>query len=335
MRQGAAMDRFVVRSPKRGREGEAGPSGGTKRARLASGPSNAARLVACPVCYRQVPTASINSHIDSKACGAAPVARASAGGGGEPGVSTARASADSGGEPRAPAARATSADDGEPTGALSDTIPASCRARREPALRGLWIADDFLSEADERALVAFLDDAQADPAGAWREGSFNGPCLRKAWGVRTDLRARTFAAPLAPMPPPLAALARRLRALGERDGVEPLRRFRPNEANALDYRRARGHRIDAHCDDRQLSGPVLVNVSLAGDAVMQYAEDTRSGASGGAPRRHEVRLRRRSVQVQSGEVRYRFTHAIENRGLLSGRRISITFRQNAFDGYHC
>ena len=60
----------------------------------------------------------------------------------------------------------------------------------------------------------------------------------------------------------------------------------------------------------------------------------RGAASGGA-RRHEVRLRRRSVQVQSGEVRYRYTHAIENRGLLSERRISITFRQNAFDGYHC
>ena len=47
-----------------------------------------------------------------------------------------------------------------------------------------------------------------------------------------------------------------------------------------------------------------------------------------------MRLRRRSVQVQSGEVRYRYTHAIENRGLLSDRRISIAFRQNG-DGYHC
>ena len=47
-----------------------------------------------------------------------------------------------------------------------------------------------------------------------------------------------------------------------------------------------------------------------------------------------MRLRRRSVQVQSGEVRYRYTHAIKNRGLLSDRRISIAFRQNG-DGYHC
>jgi hypothetical protein len=34
--------------------------------------------------------------------------------------------------------------------------------------------------------------------------------------------------------------------------------WKPNEANAIDYRRGRGHSLAAHCDDRQLSGRILV-----------------------------------------------------------------------------
>ena len=52
-----------------------------------------------------------------------------------------------------------------------------------------------------------------------------------------------------------------------------MRSFRPNEANAIDYRRSEGHFLGANCDDRQMSGEVLCNLCLAGDAVMTYVRD--------------------------------------------------------------
>ena len=49
--------------------------------------------------------------------------------------------------------------------------------------------------------------------------------------------------------------------------------FRPNEANAIDYRKSEGHSLEPHCDDRQLSGKILVNLCLCADAVMTYTRD--------------------------------------------------------------
>ena len=68
------------------------------------------------------------------------------------------------------------------------------------------------------------------------------------------------------MPEQLLQLARRMRSLAP--PLPPMANFKPNEANALDYRRAQGHYISAHCDDRQLSGDVLANLSLAGAPVL-------------------------------------------------------------------
>ena len=48
---------------------------------------------------------------------------------------------------------------------------------------------------------------------------------------------------------------------GVADGV--LRRFAPNEANAIEYERAAGMELLPHCDDRQMSSDILVNLSLA------------------------------------------------------------------------
>ena len=43
---------------------------------------------------------------------------------------------------------------------------------------------------------------------------------------------------------------------------------------------------------------------------------------------YDVFLGRRSLQLQTGTVRYDFQHGIPNDQLLSDRRVSITFRQN-------
>ncbi|KAH8050583.1 alpha-ketoglutarate-dependent dioxygenase alkB-like protein [Aureococcus anophagefferens] len=107
------------------------------------------------------------------------------------------------------------------------------------------------------------------------------------------------------MPDIFAPLVRRMRTIPE------LRSFRPNEANALDYRRSEGHYLGAHCDDRQLSGPILVNLCLAGDATMTYTRDQAGRGSAG----ETVRARLSgALQIQSGSVRFDYRHGIQ-RGL--------------------
>jgi hypothetical protein len=72
----------------------------------------------------------------------------------------------------------------------------------------------------------------------------------------------------------------RLQALGGPPSTLPsslMTSFRPNEANAIWYDRDRGSYLAPHCDDRQLSGRILCNLCLAGDAVMVYSRDKKSG----------------------------------------------------------
>lgn len=83
-----------------------------------------------------------------------------------------------------------------------------------------------------------------------------------------------------------------------------LRSFAPNEANAIDYHRKLHHFLALHCDDRRLSGKILVNLSLAGDARMRYTEDrlgtneSFAGAETGSAKSVLVMLPRRSIQVR-------------------------------------
>ena len=120
-----------------------------------------------------------------------------------------------------------------------------------------------------------------------------------------------------------------------------LRSFAPNEANAIDYRRQLSHFLAPHCDDRRLSGAVLVNLSLAGDARMRYTEDRpvarqklARATTVTSSKSVLVLLPRRSLQVQTGRVRYNFRHGIAAEDFLHERRVSITFRQNRFEGFN-
>ena len=95
--------------------------------------------------------------------------------------------------------------------------------------------------------------------------------------------------------------------------------------------------LEPHCDDRQMSSGVLVNLSLLGDCVMTYAPDKKNfDKKHDAPNRSRVQKRavdvflpRRSLQIQSGSTRYDFSHAIRNENLLADRRVSVTFRESA------
>lgn len=184
-----------------------------------------------------------------------------------------------------------------------------------PTRRGALLIEDFLSPAEERRLLDWIDGPAS--GGAWKLRTFNGPALGKCWGVKTDLFLRTVR-PGEAMPAVLVELNERMRAAAP----ELLAAFVANEANALDYRRSEGHHLGAHCDDRQLNGAILVNISLAGDSTMTYTHD-----KGRAPP-VRVPLPRRSLQIQSGDVRYDWQHAIEQNDVPE-RRVSLTFRQSA------
>eukprot|EP01052_Picozoa_sp_SAG31_P004285 SAG31_NODE_176_length_21334_cov_12.211067_14_plen_126_part_00 len=116
-----------------------------------------------------------------------------------------------------------------------------------------------------------------------------------------------------------------------------LSHFRPNEANAIEYVPGKGHHLAPHCDDRRLSGDVIATLSLACDAYMTYELD---GSVRSLSQKRKVQpsiirtlLPRRSLQVQTGSVRYDYRHGI-NKGDFSGpRRVSLTFRQNKLEKY--
>ena len=86
--------------------------------------------------------------------------------------------------------------------------------------------------------------------------------------------------------------------------------------------KARGHYLGAHCDDRQLSGLILCNLSLGCAATMTYTSDKSKDE---AP--HRVELPRRSLQLQTQRVRFEYAHGIAAEDLQGERRVSITFRK--------
>ena len=185
---------------------------------------------------------------------------------------------------------------------------------------------DFVTEEEEAEIVAAIE-----AEGRMEMSSWNGPHLGARWGVEPDMRTRKVLPPKHKMPGWTAVLVARWR-----ERVPYLRDFQPNECNAIDYRRDRGHVLQAHCDDRRMSSDIIVNLSLCGDAVMEYTLDgARKGKAraAGRPRdgsaeskdAYRVHLPRRSLQVQAGACRFDFMHGIANAD-LPARRLSVTFR---------
>jgi len=238
--------------------------------------------------------------------------------------------------------------------------PATLRPSLSPSvgLPGHFVVENFLTPEEERAILASLDhdvsaaapsfrgrgtDKKIKAVNPWRFSPFNGSSMGKCFGVRVDLAKRTVRPPDHPMPEWTCAVVERMNGLG----LEVLEHFAPNECNAIDYRKGNGHYLLAHCDDRQMSGDVICNLSLAGAATMVYTAEKGQG------RRVDVLLPRRSLQIQAGGVRYdvssvggvapiwgwfpaadascprvhKYEHGIPNANLLNPRRVSVTFRE--------
>jgi hypothetical protein len=60
---------------------------------------------------------------------------------------------------------------------------------------GLFIVHDFIDEATEAALVAWINTSNDDSSNPWRRSRFNGKHMVKTWGVRTDLWTGTVRLP--------------------------------------------------------------------------------------------------------------------------------------------
>ncbi|OUS49392.1 hypothetical protein BE221DRAFT_87495 [Ostreococcus tauri] len=182
-------------------------------------------------------------------------------------------------------------------------------------MSGHFLLLDFITEDEERAIVEYLD---ADTSRPWKDSSFNGAHEGKKYGVEPNLLKRTVEPTKVPIPKILKQLVIKKFASAH----ETLRRFEPNECNAINYRKDLGSVLTPHCDDRQLSSDILVNLSLVSDCTMTYIHEKHP------ERRVEVYLPRRSLQIQSGSTRYDYMHSIANENLHGDRRVSVTFRES-------
>eukprot|EP00850_Spirogloea_muscicola_P002419 SM000009S23548 [mRNA] locus=s9:596862:599219:- [translate_table: standard] len=246
-----------------------------------------------------------------------------------------------------PAQEVDESSGGRAAGNVDPCAPASpVFMPRSSNSKGLLIIEDFLSPQEEESLMHALD---VESGNGWRPSTINGRHFGKQYGVMTSIRTRSVSKSKTPMPGFLNSVLLKMRSIPQ------LYSFCPNGANAMDYRRQLGHSLQAHVDDRQkdrqnrqeedrrkeaagasnnllklwrvtlglqLSGTLLVNVSLGGACYMTYARER-------GPKDHfKVLLKPRSLQIVAGESRYSFTHAILNGDLLAERRVSLTFRES-------
>lgn len=122
-----------------------------------------------------------------------------------------------------------------------------------------------------------------------------------------------------------------------------LAEFDPNDCNANSYLKSRGDFLKLHYDDRALSGPLLLNMSMLSDSYMTYAKpnyplikqhgfNTNTIITYDNKRFfHDVQkvlLPRRALQIVSGDARWQYMHSICPDDILGERRVSLTYRQS-------
>ena len=172
-----------------------------------------------------------------------------------------------------------------------------------PNIQGLLYISDFISKAEEQALINHID------AQDWMND------LKRRvqhYGYRYDYKARAVTKDtyLGPLPDWLLPVAEKLP-------------FKPDQAIVNEYRPGQG--ISAHIDCVPCFGERIASVSLGSGAIMQFSKD---GA------REELYLEPRSLIMLSEDARHRWMHAIPARKsdtvdgfkIERGRRVSVTFR---------
>ncbi len=176
---------------------------------------------------------------------------------------------------------------------------------------GLIYVPDFLSETQERQIVAAIDD------GPWRTD------LKRRvqhYGWRYDYKAREIdmSMRLGPLPAWAMLLAKRLNS----EGYLP---HLPDQVIVNEYVGKQG--ISRHTDCTPCFDDGIAMLSLLESWEMIFRDSRR----GSTIKVNKV-LEQRSVTIMAGEVRYHWTHEIPSRltepgGLQRHRRISVTFRK--------
>eukprot|EP00977_Amphora_coffeiformis_P011652 scaffold2804_cov181-Amphora_coffeaeformis.AAC.20 len=184
---------------------------------------------------------------------------------------------------------------------------------QEP-IPGLFLFENFISAQEEQSILEEIDR----PDVPWRNEKHSGRHNEKRWGVEHDLWSRHVRPPQRDLPHFMNEII--LPKLGR---IAAMQGCMPNEVNSIEYRRKEGHSLNDHVDDRQKSKEPIANLSLAGECLMTYRNEKNKTAV-------EVRrvlLKRCCLQIMTGQARYDFTHGIENKDLLSDRRVSVTMRE--------
>jgi alkylated DNA repair dioxygenase AlkB len=182
----------------------------------------------------------------------------------------------------------------------SSSMPSPTSSKGFPALSsldqplpGLYLIPNFLSEADEALLLSQID-APIPPL--WSNVRHTGCFRQKRWGMDHDLWSPNVRTPKHALPPffPEVLLPR----------LFPI--LRCNEANAIEYVKARGDHLTSHVDDRKKHKEAIVNLSLAGDAYMTFTNV--QSQRNLAPQHKRILLPRRCLLLLTGVARYEFAH---------------------------
>ena len=201
---------------------------------------------------------------------------------------------------------------------------------RNKKVDGLYMIYNFISEEEEALL---LDQIYKDEQNPFRRSDFNGHCNSKKYGVVTiqspmygetrNVRENDMTKGEWPLPAYLKQfLLPRLKQLSLHRTTELPELFKewtPNECNINEYVQQFGHYLTPHFDDRQLSGPILANLSLHGNCSFTYRNSPNNELE-------VVFVPRFSLQLVTGDSRYKYTHEINKEHIYDEKRVSITLR---------
>jgi len=192
---------------------------------------------------------------------------------------------------------------------------------------GLYTEYDFITPEEETNLINWLE------ATPWYNGNRNGPHLGKTWGMIVDYKTKRVVMskdknnnPI-PMPPELDFIIEKTDMLLKKYKLDaklkPNKPFKINEGNTIKYIKSEKHFLNHHVDDRSMSGPFLINLSLRGACKMSFTRMKTKQVV-------KIRLPPRTLQIITGDIRYNWTHGIANSDLEDDVRISITLRHQGY-----
>jgi alkylated DNA repair protein alkB family protein 4 len=189
-----------------------------------------------------------------------------------------------------------------------------------PGFTGVWVWQDFYSEAEARGLLDAIEQA---PFAAAQSGK-----TKQHFGAKVNFKRRKLSTRShVELPPYVRSIEARLAArVGGASG--PANRafasFAATDAFVLRYEPQRGANLDFHVDDTFAYGDAILGVSLESDSVLTFVPDS-TGADSFPDTIVRVPLPARSAVGLFGPARNRWQHAVLAQDVRA-RRTSVTLR---------